>query len=106
MKYVIFFIVILVGVSPTLLAQQSEVPVVRIWDKAPHNAFPDLIRFKNHFYAAIREGNNHMPDKSGKVRLIRSKDGDTWEDIGLLEMEGYDVREARLSVTSEGKIMV
>lgn len=107
MKYIIFFIAIWVGIFPTLLAQQqTEVPVVRIWDKAPHNAFPDLIRFKNHFYAAVREGNNHMPDKSGQVRLLRSKDGDTWEDIGLLEMEGYDVREARLSITPEGKIMV
>jgi len=108
MKYIIVFIVVWVGLFPTTLSaqQQKEILVTRIWDKAPHNAFPDLIRFKSHFYAAIREGNDHMPDKSGQVRLLRSKDGDSWEDIGLLQMEGYDVREARLSITPEGKIMV
>jgi hypothetical protein len=89
-----------------LQAQQVEFPLKTVWDKAPHNAFPDLIRFKNYFYAAVREGNNHMPDNSGQVRLLRSKNGDNWEDVGLLDMEGYDVREARLSVTPEGRIMV
>ncbi|WP_162417273.1 hypothetical protein [Cyclobacterium roseum] len=88
--------------------QQITEPVKaeRVWDKAPHNAFPDLIRFKNYFYASVREGNNHMPDNSGQVRIIRSKDGETWEPVGLLERDDMDVREARLSVTPEGKIMV
>lgn len=84
----------------------ATVPVTRVWDKAPHNAFPDMIRFKNYFYAAIREGNNHMPDKSGQVRVVRSKNGENWEGVGLLEMDDYDVREARLSVTPDGRVMV
>ncbi|MEX2512450.1 MAG: hypothetical protein WD398_06060 [Cyclobacteriaceae bacterium] len=95
--------------SPMIVNGQQDpqpIKVEKVWDKAPHNAFPDLIRFKNNFYATVREGNNHMPNNSGQVRIIRSKNGEDWESIGLLEKENMDVREARLSVTPEGKIMV
>lgn len=102
----IVLLVLMAGIVESAWSQKSATEIRTVWDKAPHNAFPDLIRFKNHFYAAIREGNSHMPDKSGQVRLLRSKDGKDWEDIGLLESADYDVREARLSVTPEGRIMV
>jgi len=70
MKYIFVFFVIYIDFFPTFLSAQqlADIPVTRVWDKAPHNAFPDLIRFNNHFYAAVREGNNHMPDNSGQVR--------------------------------------
>lgn len=85
---------------------KDSLEVDKIWDKAPHNAFPDMIRFKGNFYVALREGNNHMPDKSGAVRILKSKDGKKWQSVGLLEEEDRDVREGRLSITPEGKIMV
>ena len=45
-----------------------------IWDKAPHNAFTDLMRFKGQWYCAFREGKGHVCDE-GKLRVIRSTDG-------------------------------
>ena len=92
------------GFSEEIMKDSLEVD--KIWDKAPHNAFPDMIRFKGDFYVALREGNNHMPDKSGAVRILKSKNGKSWKSVGLLEEEDRDVREARLSVTPQGKIMV
>ncbi|EPR66593.1 putative protein-signal peptide prediction [Cyclobacterium qasimii M12-11B] len=85
---------------------KDSLEVEKIWDKAPHNAFPDMIRFKGDFYIALREGNNHMPDKSGAIRILKSKDGEDWQSVALLEEEDRDVREARLSITPEGRIMV
>ncbi|MDN3688769.1 hypothetical protein [Cyclobacterium jeungdonense] len=104
----LFLTLTLIGLSLIAgFAQDDETPTVtKIWDEAPHNAFPDMIRFRGMFYVSVREGNNHMPDNSGRIRIIRSKDGEEWESVGLLEKEGMDVREARLSVTPEGKIMV
>jgi len=32
----------------------------RIWGKAPHNAFTDLIRFKDRWYCVFREGKGHV----------------------------------------------
>ncbi|WP_339926008.1 hypothetical protein [uncultured Cyclobacterium sp.] len=85
---------------------QDSLEVEKIWDRAPHNAFPDMIRFKGEFYIALREGNNHMPDKSGAIRILKSKDGEDWQSVILLEEDDRDVREARLSITPEGRIMV
>ena len=46
----------------------------RIWDAAPHNAFTDLTRFKDHWYCVFREGATHVaPD--GKLRVLESADG-------------------------------
>lgn len=107
MKNTFLTLILIFLIHATNFAQNEEgLNIRKIWDEAPHNAFPDMIRFQDHFYVAVREGNNHMPDNSGRIRIIRSKDGNEWEKVGLLEKEGMDVREARLSVTPEGKIMV
>ncbi len=102
----LFLILILISLLTGFAQNEESLNITKIWDEAPHNAFPDMIRFQDHFYVAVREGNNHMPDNSGRIQIIRSKDGDEWEKVGLLEKEDMDVREARLSVTPEGKIMV
>lgn len=85
---------------------QDSITVYKIWDKGKHNGFPDLFRFKNAFYCTFREGNNHVDNtNSGKVRIVRSRDGKNWESVALFEMEGVDVREARLSLTPKGNMM-
>jgi hypothetical protein len=87
-------------------AFQDSITVYKIWDKGKHNGFPDLFRFKDTFYCTFREGNNHVDNtNSGKVRIVRSRDGKNWESVALFEMEGADVREARLSLTPKGNVM-
>src|SRR5688500_15664736 len=48
-----------------------KVPVLesrKIWDAAPHNAFTDLVRFKDKWFCVFREGATHVsPD--GKLML-------------------------------------
>lgn len=101
---IVIFLQLTPGFSNESLKDSLEVE--KIWDKAPHNAFPDMIRFKGSFYIALREGNNHMPDKSGSIRILKSKNGEDWQSVTLLEEDDRDVREARLSITPEGRIMV
>jgi hypothetical protein len=51
------------------------VDVQRIWDRAPHNAFTDLIRFRDRWFCVFREARNHWgPGAQGKVRAITSDD--------------------------------
>ena len=82
------------------------VTVTKIWDKAEHNAFTDLIRFKGKFYCIFREGSDHAGGADGVLRILSSADGKEWEDIALLEKKGLDLRDAKLSVTPSGQIMV
>jgi len=100
-------------VPPALASGEGEgagaeiVSLDQIWDRAPHNAFTDLIRFRDQWYCAFREAtDHHSPD--GKLRVIRSQDGETWESVALMEGEapGDDVRDAKLSLTSEGHLML
>ena len=86
-----------------------EVTVRCIWDAGRHNAFTDLIRHDGKFYCAFREADHHVPrDRSGdgKARVLVSEDGQTWASAGLIELDGVDLRDPKLSVTPEGKIMV
>ena len=76
-----------------------------IWNKAPHNAFTDLVRFGNRWYCAFREGRSHVCDE-GKLRVIGSADGNEWASVALMAWEGGDVRDAKLSITADGQLML
>ncbi len=65
----------------------------------------DLVRFRGCWYCGFREGFIHMNHPSGRGRIIRSVDGRRWESVFLKEWDGADVREVKLSVTSEGLLM-
>lgn len=105
----LFFFVGVVGCAcfdAVAQAPQLEVLDVRkIWDKAPHNAFTDLIEFRGYLYCAFREGDGHVSD-DGKLRILRSKDGTRWSSASLVEWPGSDARDAKLSITSNGRLML
>lgn len=98
----------LMGVLPVFGAVPIAVELVevqKIWDEAPHSAFTDLIRWNGRFYCAFREGRGHV-STDGKIRLLQSKDGNAWESAALVALEGYDLRDAHLSVTPDGRLML
>lgn len=85
--------------------------VKRIWDEGRHNAFTDLTRFKDMWYVAFREARSHavpsVGQEGGKIRVLRSEDGQQWESAVLLDGgEGQDLRDPHLSVTPDGRLMV
>lgn len=89
---------------------QAQLPrgvtVTKIWDKAPYNAFTDLILFKGQFYCSFREGENHVFGADGTVRILRSNNGKQWESVADLAVPGIDLRDPKLSITSDGRLMV
>jgi hypothetical protein len=107
MKLIGLVLVFKIMVIASGLSQQ--IPETKIWDKAPHNAFTDLVRFKSHFYCAFREGKEHLPVNGinlGKIRILRSKDGKKWDSVALFDIGEYDLRDPKLSVTPDNKLMV
>ena len=94
-----------------LFVQASEPPrpelveVRKIWDHAPHNAFTDLIRYKDRWYCVFREGQGHVsPD--GALRVITSPDGDEWQSAALVRSDTADLRDAKITVTPDGRLML
>lgn len=79
--------------------------VVKIWDAGKHNAFTDLIRFKDRWFCSFREGDAHVGG-DGKLRVLTSADGAKWESAALLEEKGIDLRDPKLSITADGRLMI
>jgi hypothetical protein len=77
----------------------------KIWDAAPHNAFTDLVRFQGRWFCVFREGHDHVsPD--GALRVIASPDGEAWESMALITSRDSDLRDAKITVTPEGELML
>lgn len=89
-----------------LAAPEAQlIDVQKIWDKAPHNAFTDLVRHNETWFCVFREGQNHVSD-DGSLRVLRSKDGETWTSAALISSDNADLRDAKICVTPRGKLML
>jgi len=92
--------------SSLVSAAEPEGKIIRvhkIWDQAPHNAFTDLIRHDGQWYCVFREGKGHVsPD--GALRVITSPDGETWTSAALVTAPDADLRDAKISITPNGKL--
>ena len=86
-------------------AQALTLSVDKIWDRAPHNAFTDLVWHKGKFFCVFREGKAHVsPD--GALRVLSSVDGKSWESAALVTSESSDLRDAKITVAPDGGLML
>lgn len=104
----VFFMVFALASMAQLEDEPSEVK--RIWDRGGHNAFTDITYFKNKLYVVFREGDGHIPNKdntgNGKIRILSSPNGEFWEPAALIELDGIDLRDPKISVTPKKRIMI
>lgn len=94
------------------LAQTSKAPlkaelidVRKIADDAPHNAFTDLIYWHDQFVCAFRQGRGHV-STDGRIAILISADGDKWSRAATLSLPELDLRDASLSATPDGRLML
>ena len=77
-----------------------------IWSEAEHNAFTDLLRWKGTWWCTFREAADHGGGSLGQVRVLSSEDGSAWTSAALLEEEGVDLRDPKLSVAPDGRLVL
>lgn len=106
---ILFYVAVLLVVMPAS-AQQVSFSVNKIWDTGNHCAFTSIIPFKGRYYCSFREGITHVFDKDGKaegkIRILVSDDGDKWESVAYIGLEGVDLRDPKLSVMPDGRMLV
>ena len=90
---------------PTVAAEPELLSAHKIWDQGGHNAFTDLIRFQNKWFCSFREGDGHVGG-DGKLRVLESADGEKWQSAALLTESGIDLRDPKLSITTDGRLMI
>ena len=95
-----------------VVAQAAEVSITatlidvkKIADDAPHSAFTDLIHWKGQLICAFRQGRGHV-SADGRITVLSSTDGDRWDKAAELKLPGFDLRDASLSETPDGKLML
>ena len=105
-RVLVWAVLLGLAVVPVHAAETATVVSVRrIWDAAPHNAFTDLVRFHDRWFCVFREGRGHVsPD--GALRVITSTDGEAWESAALITSPDSDLRDAKITVTPDGRLML
>ncbi len=106
--------VLLVLLATASFASAQETPqqkyiaaVERIWDCAQHNAFTDILEHDGILYCTFREGSGHIPGLNGTIRVIaRPRSGGQWKSVGLLDEPQVDLRDPKLSLTPDGRLMI
>jgi hypothetical protein len=79
--------------------------VKKISDTAPHSAFTDLAYFKDRWYCTFREGAAHVsPD--GSICVLQSPDAEKWDRIAHLTRADGDLRDPKLSITPDDRLML
>lgn len=109
LSYALLAVTASLAASLPLLADEP-ITVTKIWDAGHHNAFTDLVEWRGDLYCTFRESKAHVPstrDEDGKVRILRSTDdGATWQSVALLAKTPIDLRDPKLSVTPDDRLMV
>ncbi len=82
----------------------------KIWDQN-YAAFTDLINYNGNLYVAFREGNGHTTRSKdpfyGQARIMKSTNkGKTWQSVALIKECGKDLRDPKLSIMPDGRLMV
>lgn len=77
----------------------------RIWQQGTHQAFTDLCLFRGFYYCVFREASAHVsPD--GALRILRSRDGQHWHGVTLIQSNIADLRDGKLVVTPDGRLQL
>ena len=88
-----------------MASEPRLISVARIWDRAPHSAFTDLLRHRGRWWCTFREAEDH--GKSiGTLRVLVSDDGEAWSSAAEIVEEGIDLRDPKLSVMPDGRMML
>lgn len=100
---------VLLGANAVSYSQVPTLSVKKIWEAAPHNAFPDIRFYKGNFYMVFRESQVHVhekPEDDGKIRVLQSSNGTDWKPFQLIEKKGFDLRDPMLEITSDNRLML
>ncbi|MCC7338698.1 MAG: hypothetical protein IT422_26685 [Pirellulaceae bacterium] len=71
----------------------------RVFHNGEHNAFTDLVRFRNKFYLTFRScPDGHMVHPTASVIIMSSNDGKDWKQVHRFHVEQRDTRDPHFLV--------
>src|SRR5262245_64221756 len=68
--------------------------VRRVFHNGEHNAFTDLCRYRGQVYLTSRScPDGHMVHPTASIIVLRSRDGETWDEVHRFRVEQRDTRD-------------
>jgi hypothetical protein len=84
------------------LPQVRVVSVRRVFHNGEHNAFTDLVRFKDKFYLTFRScPDGHAVHPTASIIILASDDAQHWEQVHRFRVEERDTRDPHFLVFRE-----
>jgi hypothetical protein len=88
------------------LPKVRVVSVRRVFHNGEHNAFTDLVRFKDRFYLTFRScPDGHSVHSSASIIILASDDAQDWQPVHRFHVEKRDTRDPHFLVF-QGKLFV
>ncbi|WP_165233256.1 sialidase family protein [Aquisphaera insulae] len=78
----------------------------KIWSGGGHNAFTGLVRHRDRWFCVFRESTGHIPGTDGVIRVLTSDDGRGWSTAAVVAEEGVDLRDPKIDVIPDGRLMI
>jgi hypothetical protein len=91
--------------EPTGLADSPEVRVSnvrRVFHNGEHNAFTDLVKFRDHYYLTFRScPDGHMVHPTASIVILQSEDLASWRQVHRFSVPLRDTRDPHFLVFQE-----
>lgn len=103
------FMLLLLLIFNSVFIVAQEISTSVAYHSNKYSAFTSLEYRNNYFYCAFREGDTHVStkgDDNGVVKILTSKDGEKWNEVLLYALTGIDLRDPKLSLAPDGRIML
>lgn len=84
----------------------QSISSTKVWDGSEHCAFTDLVDWNDKMVVCFRESDAFVNGKDGTIRLMHSSGGDSWSTLATVEKAGIDLRDPKLSVAPDGRLML
>lgn len=78
----------------------------KVYDYEKHCAFTDLTYWLDKWYLVFRVSDGHAYSKNGSIKVLKSEDGETWEDGTTYSMPDMDLRDPKFVRTQTSHLMV
>lgn len=89
--------------------QKWEMRTDIIHEGNTYASFTSLVYYKNSFYCAFREANNHVDDTGkdkGVIIVLKSRNCRVWNDFATFSLNNVDLRDPSLVITPDGNLML
>ena len=105
----LFIIITAVVVASFSVVRSQSVTIKQIWEGRNYASFTSMADYEGYLYCAFREANSHADisgQDKGVIRIIKSRKGKKWELFTTYSLPGQDLRDPKLAVSPDGRLML